>query len=418
MAGIRFAQKIILRERKASPLGTFYLQVFLNSERIREKLEIEAPYDLWDPDAQQVKGKSKEVKDINLSLEKYKALASDIVVRYRLMNKPLTTEVFLSELRNPLNSESFTAYFAQDLENRKNLLRPGSYRQHKKVLNNLKRFRKSIAFSDIHHKFLKEFEMWLSTARGNGINTRFTNFKVIKCYWNRAKRDGLVTENPFENFPLKKVNGMRTWLTLTEVTRLHQLLNGNAIREEYEEVSLKAFLFSCRTGMRISDVRKAHSKNVMDGTLEYIPIKTQTAKNESISIPLDQTTRELTSGKGLFFPKLPADQQVNRYLKKFAQLAGIDKNLSFHVARHTFATNMYRETKDVLALKKFLGHSKIEDTMIYVNMAGVDQEAAMKKYITRLNHCSADQKPQASQLDLAHFGSLSAHQAPQLPLTS
>lgn len=402
MTGIKFSQRIFLRANRSNTSGCFYLNVFLNGNRLKINLNLNAPIKGWDKDKQILKGNTDQVHDVNLALENYKKIASEIVVRHRLLNKPLSKEKFLAEFENPLESECFIRFLEQEISNRKGIIADSTRAQHRKVLNNLKAFKGRISFSDIDYLFFKEFEMWLAKVKGNEANTRFTNFKVIKSYWKIAEKKGLCTGNPFKDFPIKKVPGDRTWLTVEEVTRLHFLLTGNKVREEYERVSLRAFLFSCHTGVRLSDVRKLHHKNIKDGILTFIPRKTASRKNESISIPLSSLARELVDDKAYFFGSLPADQQINRYLKVFAKKANIDKNITFHVARHSFATNFYRSTKDVLSLKKLLGHSKIEETMIYVNMAGVDSLSAMEIYAKRLSDSCAGQRKQGTLFALDH----------------
>ena len=123
------------------------------------------------------------------------------------------------------------------------------------------------------------------------------------------------------------------------------------------------FLFSCFTGLRISDVTNLTNDNIIENTLAFTAVKT--SKFQRIS--LNDSAKKYLDPK-LIFKSAYTGEYINRELKNIAKICGIRKVITYHVARHTFATNFLICGGRVENLQKILGHSKITDTMIYVHI--------------------------------------------------
>ena len=182
-----------------------------------------------------------------------------------------------------------------------------------------------------------------------------------------------------------------TVLDKKEVTKLLSIPNKrykNGIRN-------KAILsLMVNTGLRVSEVSnlKAGDINLKEGKLRVVSGKG--SKDRDLVIGNRQTLEllreynKIRPKSAYFFTTLEAGKEGNkvsvRYLqemvKKYAKRAGIQKNVSPHTLRHTFATCFYRETKDIETLKKILGHSDISTTQIYVTLANIDVENAMSGF--------------------------------------
>ncbi len=148
------------------------------------------------------------------------------------------------------------------------------------------------------------------------------------------------------------------------------------------------------TGLRVSEVSnlKASDINLKEGRLRVVSGKG--SKDRDLIIGNKQTLEllreynKIRPKSAYFFTTLEAGNEGNkvsvRYLhemvKKYSKRAGIEKNISPHSLRHTFATEFYRETKDIETLKKILGHSDISTTQIYVTLANIDVEKAMNGF--------------------------------------
>lgn len=122
------------------------------------------------------------------------------------------------------------------------------------------------------------------------------------------------------------------------------------------------FLFSCFTGLRFTDVQKLTIENFIDDSVVFTAEKTGKFQR----IKLNESAKKYIYND--FFKINSTNEYTNRELKKIAKLCGISKKLTFHVARHTFATNFLICGGRLEHLQKILAHSKIEETMIYVGI--------------------------------------------------
>lgn len=128
------------------------------------------------------------------------------------------------------------------------------------------------------------------------------------------------------------------------------------------------FLFSCMTGLRFSDVMRLKRSELMDEHIHFIAQKT----NKDQMITLNKKAKEIIkSCKDLFLTKF-TNEHVNRELKEIMRILGVRKKVSFHVARHTFATSFLRMGGSVEKLQILLGHSSIMQTMIYSHIVAAE----------------------------------------------
>src|SRR5690606_33263736 len=168
--------------------------------------------------------------------------------------------------------------------------------------------------------------------------------------------------------------------TALETAELHKLLSCYNLvcdtNPKYERV-LKPFLFSCFTGLRVGDLYAISRDNIIGSHLVIMPAKT--IKLEKIvKIPLSAVAQKLIGDSGELF-NLVSEQKGNKYLKEIAKLCGIRKNMSWHVARHTFATQYLAAGGDAYTLKELMGHSSIKTTMVYVHISSKMKEDGIEK---------------------------------------
>ena len=128
--------------------------------------------------------------------------------------------------------------------------------------------------------------------------------------------------------------------------------------------------------------------NIVNNTLRLYPIKTRTKKKEMVKIPLCPEALKLIQDEanisGRIFHPI-TEQRMNLNIKEIAKVAGIKKPLTNHSARHTFATLFIQKTSDVATLQKLLGHSRIEETMVYVHITEENLTKQMQKFVTELD---------------------------------
>lgn len=229
----------------------------------------------------------------------------------------------------------------------------------------------------------------------NSTNTINHNLKIIKAIYRRAIKDEIV-DTPNQKvllYSLQSTSVERDKLTEEEVLAMKNAEIKSGIWPWHAR---NFFLFSFyMAGIRFSDFAELRWKNVVDGTLRYKMQKTGKLQQLQIHPRAEEILAiyrpDNPEPEEFIFPLLPSnyfdrDQVaririsgaknalVNKSLKDVAHLAGIKKNLSFHVARHSFAYIGYSKTKDAMAIKDALQHSKLKETQEYIKSLANDGE--------------------------------------------
>ena len=229
-----------------------------------------------------------------------------------------------------------------------------------------------IKISQIDERWCEKFRDYLSASVSpNSVRTYLARLNVVL---NQAVKDKIITKNPHQSVEkVKKVESERVYLTLEELNRI--------TKAKFRKPEIKrAFLFACYTGLRFSDLKNLTWKQIcLNGTrhkLEFRQKKTGSFEYFPLSIT---ASKILTNGKGnlINMPdskvfKIPGRNNYNEDLKLLAKAAGIDKNMTSHTGRHTFATLMLTQGVDIYTVSKLLGHKSLSTTQIYAKI--IDQK--------------------------------------------
>jgi integrase/recombinase XerD len=370
-----------IKKDGTSPL---YVYVYVKREKVVFNTGVAVKKSLWDYESESIRRSHPKASDLNLIHNSCRSRINDIFVKYRLQNIELTPQLLRKEYVTPTSYIDFYAFADHVLKSRKNELSEGTYKHHKTFLNKLTEYRAKLMFSEIDREFIVSYTKHLVKFYKNGPGTINHNLNKFKFYLNQAKRQGIIRRNPFDDIKLKKVQANRSFLTEDELRILIAKYHNRDFEEAYHYTIL-LFLFACFTSLRISDVREFKMEQIIGDILIYFPRKTLNKKAVAVKVPLTKMAKRLikdAAATRLYGPvfKMPPDQTINRRLKQVMSECGIDKSISFHSARHTFATIFLRRTKNLLALKELLGHSKIDETMIYSHILTEDIVADMKTF--------------------------------------
>jgi integrase len=365
---------IHLREKK---LGdgqiSFYLDIYHNKKRWYEFLDIHISKTRL---TQQDKDKKRLAQEIRAKRE------NELIV----MDNGLTDKT--------KRKADFVEWYTQFIKERKHSCYRSTLIHLKAHLDG-----STLPFNTITPEWIKGFTKYLLTKVSN--NTAGFYIKNISAALDEAARQDIIPQNPVRKIPrqerLKHKQVFRNCFTMEEL----QLLIDTPC--EMEPQFRQAFMYSCFTGLRWSDVNKLRWPEIVRRNtggreewfiyfeqektedIEYLPLSEQ-----AVSILQDREREQAESGiKSIYvFPMVkdpdPArrllSKKVDYYLKKWAVAAGIDpKRMHFHSSRHTFATNVLESSPDgdLLTVSKLLGHKSIQSTMVYTHVRDNKKRAAV-----------------------------------------
>jgi len=379
--------KVFLHEHeRADKTSTVYLRVIIERKKREFNLKVSWPRAFFDAERQQAKPRfprDTEVEQVNMVINEAKGRANRIKLRYFTDSKALTLDLFQSEFENYESRDNFIFYWLTKISllyGKGNITRMTMVRHN----TNLSRFQEFIGFqsffsmSDFNHELILQYQNWLSKKKKLKHNTCVNALKGLQTYINHAIADGFRIPNHFKNIALRYRPADRQALDKKELAALRTLLCNKYLTPVEREV-LRKFLFSCYTGLRISDSAMVSRRMIRNGVLTIALVKGQRFGKE-VSMRLPKYAMELIEDRNdLLFAPI-ADQTCNLWLKLIAHKAGIKKRLTFHVSRDTFATLFIEIGGDVFTLKDILGHGDIKTTQIYVKMNDKHKEKCMRNF--------------------------------------
>ena len=228
-----------------------------------------------------------------------------------------------------------------------------------------------ISLKEINHNFIVGFEVYLRGVCGCNANTTAKFIQRFKTIVLLAKNNGWIFHDPFANYKIVTPKVDRGYLTQEEI----EVINNKDFDIKRLEQVRDIFIFACFTGLAYIDVKNLRETNVrisFDGNLWIMTKRQKTNVNSNIPLlEVPKRILEKYKGKlpnGLVLP-VPSNQKMNAYLKEIGELCGIEKNLTFHLARHTFATTTtLSKGVPIETVSKMLGHTNIKTTQIYARI--------------------------------------------------
>lgn len=357
--------------------------ITINREKIRLPVGIDVNPKDWDEEKGVVKGKSKEATDANLIIRKELSKINNIFVRYRLNERMLNKKLFLNEYKGEVAYHDFWHFMEVELNNRKGTIAENTYRAQYSTLTKFRNVLPGLQFRDVNEDAIRDLKKMLAKSYGNSLNTVTKNMITLKTYVSIAVRKKYIDESPFNIEKIKRYKPNQVWLTENELKKLMEAYGKNLFPLNLHSV-LQYFLFSAFTGMRLSDVKNFDVDQIKGDFIILNPIKTKRTSNEMVTIPITKPIKRILNDvaknrlHGRVF-ECYADAVTNRMLKKIAEGVGINKDISFHSARHTFASIFLSKTDDLATLQKLLGHSDIKQTMVYVHLTEKKKVEQMKR---------------------------------------
>ncbi len=390
-----YIRKNYLNKEKKAPI---MIRVTIDGRMVQfnSKLDIEPQY--WNPKKQVAVGSGKQIKMFNTLLENIKYSLQHHFHEIALEETPTPEKVRDAFLGVADRQMTLMSLFQRHLDNLKNIVGKGmakaTYDKYDITCRRLKEFMKSrynisdISLRDIKNIFVVDFENFLIQTYDYGKNTRAKFLQRFHSVILIAMRNNWIKNDPFANFVIGSQKVDRGYLTQAEVDAIWNKQLNIARLEKTRD----AFIFACYTGLAYVDVCHLKKENIVTINGEKW-IRTRRQKTDTlVEVPLlkiPELIIEKYKGRILDDSLIPisSNQKVNAYLKEIADLCSIQKNLSYHLARHTFATTItLSKGVSMESVSKMLGHTKLTTTQIYARILNSKVKEEMKLVETALEN--------------------------------
>ena len=407
--------KVFPRLDKVNKQGLVPMYLRLTKNRKSKYIALDVYIDPknWNVKTGKLKPTAKNASQINNFLAVKEAEAEALALEMETKSKFITAY----DIKSKIIGKAPEDFFAFVELHRKTLfenLTIGSIRRYEGILSKLKKFCKNepLFFDEINVRFIYDFQQYLKDEMQNHTNTIHSNIKVIRKMISYAVSEDVLPaeKNPFNKIKLKGEKTIRAFLLDDELERMEKLeLEKGSMLNHHRNL----YIFSAYSGgVRISDLLMMRWRN-FDG--EHLVFQMRKTKEElSIKLPKKSLKllayyRELANKKqgsneieprSFMFPLLRIDKDetnelqifkaissatafTNKSLRKLSNLAKIDKHISFHTARHSWAVRALQKGMRIEYVSKLMGHSSVKQTEVYAKILNMELDKAMMVFNKR-----------------------------------
>ena len=355
-----FKVMFVIRRNQVNRDGkcSIVIRITVNGEyeRLNSTLSIEP--ELWDSKAAKAIGRTQKILDFNKRIEEIRYVLQDHYYELQKTHGYVTAEMVKNAYMGvTAKAESLMPIYDEFLAETKKM----------KVKYNLT----DIPLRELKPKFLTDFAVFLASTYKCKQNTVYKFLQLLRMVIIKAQRDGISFPDPYLSYKMTQEKVDRGYLSEEEVLSIATKEISIPRLDQVRDV----FIFACYTGLAYADIAQLRADNIkkmFDGKLWIVTHRQKTKTN--VNVPLLPTAEKILrkyKGKyldGILLPVL-SNQKTNAYLKEIADICGIEKNLTFHLARHTFATTMtLGKGVPIESVSKMLGHTNIQTTQIYARI--------------------------------------------------
>jgi site-specific recombinase XerD len=364
-----------------------YARITVNGKRVNISTKRKVPLEIWDAKKKKAIGNSSEARQINLYLDQVHSQLfqsyQDLVFKNKLVSAKLIKANYVGEGENVKTLQNVIDYHSKKSES---TLASGTIRNFAVTEKYIKRYlNKIVKTSDVYlnqldYRFICDFEHFLHSYWPKGHTNAMSHNTVMKHIQRLRKMVTLafhlewIEKDPFMRWKPTFEKRQREFLTTNELSNIETYKFPIERLERVRDI----FVFSCYTGISYADIITLTESNIMIGLdgLNWIITKRQKTKTP-VRVPILDTTQELLNKyknhpmaviTETLFPVI-SNAKLNLYLKEIADACGVKKNLTFHMARHTFATTVtLTNGVPIETVSKLLGHTRIATTQIYAKV--------------------------------------------------
>ena len=388
-ASTTFGVLFYLKTQKTSAQGSAPIcaRVTVNGKRTEISVKRSVNANEWDDRKGMAKGSRKETVELNMFLNQFKAKIINTYQQMVLSDTAIDGPAIRDRVLGTDHlAPTLVSLIEYHNEQQMHKLAPGTMKNYHTTQRYVKKFlvekiyRNDILLSQLTYKFILDFERYLfnyvpkdhqKQLNNNGI---MKHIERLRKMINMAVKLDWLSKDPFTSFKKHFDKVQRECLSSRELLSLE---NKKFSIERLGHVR-DMFLFSCYTGLTYIDLAELSHNNIILGIDGGMWISTSRAKTDTgVRVPLLPKAIELmekyrddprAQNNGTVFPVI-SNQRMNGYLKEIADLCGITKTITFHIARHTFATTVTLSNGvPIESVSKMLGHTSIRTTQIYAKV--------------------------------------------------
>lgn len=393
--------KILFYVKKNAPLKDGRVPVMARiticGQRVQLSTQLSVDRDLWCASGGQAAGRSRAAVEVNRRLNDIRYRIEECY-RKLFLNGSLVTPAMVKEAyfgieHRPCRLLDFFRRHNEEFRRMVGVSRSqATYNKYRCVCRHLERYvaaayrRDDLAFDELDKDFLTGFHAYIVQQCGHRKNTAWVYMIALKHILMLARSKGHLRCDLFAGYKLRSEFVSRSYLTFEEIDRL--------IRAELPSAGLRlvrdAFLFGCFTGLSYVDLRSLTRRQVQQhGDQVWIDLaRRKTGTEVSVrlfALPRAILHRYLSAGSGPIFD-LPGNGWCNKRLEQIGTAAGIAKRITFHTARHTFATTVtLAQGMPIETISKLLGHRSIRTTQIYAVITHSALDGQMERLSQRID---------------------------------
>lgn len=376
----------IRKSKKAkNGLTPVYLRITINGGRIDQSLQKQVEVARWSAAAGKMKGNTPEAHQLNSYFDALKAKVlkteREMVADGQIITIDTFREKWFGTHERPRmlleifqeHNDQVSALIGKEFA-QATLTRFNTSKDHVAAFLQWKYKIRDIDISRLNFEFVSDYEFWLKTQKNCGHNTTLKYIADLRKVINNCIRKGWLVRDPFLGFKMTRHEVDKDFLTEDELQTIFTKDFGTDRLNQVRDI----FIFSCFTGLAYADVQKLKRTEVARGIEGDYWVFTKRQKTETASrIPLLPVPLQIIEkykdhpaciNSGKILPIL-SNQKMNAYLKEIAIVCKILKNLTFHIARHTFATTVTLSNGVPMeSVSKMLGHKNLKTTQHYAKI--------------------------------------------------
>lgn len=373
-----------LRSNQINKDGTAAImcRIAVDGEYARLSTKLSVDPAIWNSKASKAEGRGAKINELNGRIDDMRVVIKehyyDILQRHGYVTAEMVRNAYMGITAK---EESLVPLYKEHLEETKKLVGLSkahpTYQKYERMYRRVVEFMKKkynitdIPLREIKQTFITDLEFFLRTEYKYKQNTIYKCMKFFRQVINKAIRSGMITVDPFIGYRILCERVDRGYLTDDELKRMIAKKFDTPRLEQVRDI----FIFACFTGLAYIDLANLTGENIQkmfDGRLWIVTHRQKT--NTKVTVPLLAPALAIIKkyqGQAKDGKVLPiiSNQKLNGYLKEIADVCNIHKNVTFHMARHTFATTMtLGKGVPMESVSKMLGHTNIQTTQIYARI--------------------------------------------------